>query len=159
MEYLNTYKILDEEIVYASLNNRFLTILPDGKTGAWLKKTDRGFIWVGDYNVGFDLFEKFPNIRSSILVDSLSISFDKKMFLVELCTQKRVGGYKEPCENCCLNFARGHSVYEALRLLNLKIQKQEFTSTVPSDFKSTIKNTVVGLEEYKRHRSLIKERI
>lgn len=151
MDVLNTYIPLQEEIFYKSLENKVLTILPSGVEGAWLTKKNEEYNWVGNCFLGFDILEKFDFIREAMLGKSLTVSFQKKLFQVELSYRTRVGGYKEPLEEVCVVSAAAHSLVQALNLLNKKLCKEEIDSISTT---SPQEKRVVDFGAYKLNRKL-----
>lgn len=79
-----------------------LNVLPDRKTCAWLERKETGYVWAGDYPLHFDIFANCSNVRSSILGDSLLLSFKNKKFMVELCSRQRIGDIKILSTKLCL---------------------------------------------------------
>ncbi len=80
MTNLNTYNTLQEAIVFASLENKVLSVLRDGITCVWLERKNLGYIWAGDYTLPFDIFAQYPNIKNSIFCISCLFSFTNKSF-------------------------------------------------------------------------------
>jgi len=148
VDHLNTYKPLQEDIFFASLENKVLNVLSDGKTCAWLERKETGYVWAGDYPLHFDILANCSNVRSSILGDSLLLSFKNKKFMAELCSRQRIGGYKDPINEIVLAKGEGHSLWEALMLLDLKLRGHDFAyQPIKKD-----KEKVVNMDAYKRSR-------
>lgn len=119
---LNTYKILDSDVFYASLSNQMLTLLPDGIGGAWMKKENNIYYWLRDYVSSFDILDGFDFIRQEMIGKALFIYFKDKTFNVKLCYNVRVGGYKELEQEVVYAISSSSSVKEALSLLNKKLK-------------------------------------
>lgn len=125
-------------------------MLPDRKTCAWLERKETGYVWAGDYPLHFDILANCSNVRSSILSDFLLLSFKNKKFMAELCSRQRIGGYKDPINEIVLAKGEGHSLWEALMLLDLKLRGQ--ASTYQPIKKDKDKEKVVNMDAYKRSR-------
>lgn len=146
MDYLNTYKVLDEEIAFASMERKFLQLLPKGTVGGWFQKQDSVTNWIADCRFDFDVLEHFPFLREEITGKFLEISFDK-CFQVRLIRKIRIGGYKEPWEDECVAATNGRTVYQALAKMNSRLKRKQ-------DIKDI---SVVNFESYKRNLQLLKK--
>lgn len=150
MDYLNTYKPFQEEIVFMALEKKVFQLLPDGKTGAWLVKQNSEYSWVGDDYLEFDLLKNFDCLRNAMTGKSLILTFKEKLFIVELTYKKREGGYEESFQDICIASATAHSLVDALNFLNNKLRKQEETCISSS----LNKTSMIDFQTYKLNRKL-----
>ncbi len=151
MDYLNTYKLIDEEIAFAATNGMVLNLLSVGSKGAWFQKEDDRTNWIEECDFGFDLLEHFPFIREEMKGKILEISF-KKCFQVKLIIKIRIGGYKEPWQDECIVITNGSTVYQALAKMNLRLKRKKQV------YISLEKTTpIADFETYKRKMQRIKK--
>lgn len=148
MDYLNTYKALDEEIVFHSTQGLVLSLCESGRTGGWLKRENGKCIGYGDQSFDFDLLEYFPFIRKEMRGSFLEISFENKRFCVKLGSMERFGGYKESLEEIVFFKTSASSVYQALAKMNNRLKRQV----------QDIENApIINFESYKRNLQLLKK--
>lgn len=131
------FEALDEYVFFSSLESKVLQVSPDGKNGAWLYQREKEeYIWNGDVSFPLDVLADYNCIREQMGTKALFIFWGKNKFRVKLVYKERVGGYKEPFHEACFASSSGHSVKEALDILNEKLR----------DFKPT--DCLVEMAEY-----------
>lgn len=150
MDVLNTYLPLQEEVVYHSLEGKVLVILSNGTEGAWLIQKNGEYVWDSGCYFHFDVLKRYESIRKAMIGKLFILSFDGRLFKAELCFKQRIGGYKEPMENVCLNFAKERSIIQVLNMLNKKLNKQK--SCISDDFLK--EKSVIDFNAYKLTKKL-----
>lgn len=123
MGVLRSIEKINEEVVFASLAGKILTLLPNGVDGAWLEKYHNYYIWNGDVHLSYDILKKFIYIKREMPNKSLFITYKDNLFVASLNYNARVGGYKEGFIEEKIEVT-GTSVYNALYRLNIELKKQ-----------------------------------